>query len=194
MDTFLEVKRPCQDRLREVTKQHAKTRGITFTEAHLEICRDRPELWEAARREVCGLPPLSAPAVLAETDPVFPQPNNPHSKKLSDLAKARVAEKGITYSEALGEIRLEQPELAHLVRMETLGIKCEVKTLGNGMNMVVINSKSVLPASDPSRQLAERAHTRAIEKGVSYRMALSEVCHEDRAFAEAVRKHVTRGK
>jgi hypothetical protein len=94
--------------------------------------------------------------------------------ELARRARDRAREKAIPLSTALGEVGREDPRLALEAREEILGRKVRVVSVGEAPNLWAIS----VVDTDVGERLAEMARTRASEKGISYRAALSEVARE----------------
>lgn len=105
----------------------AEGKKIPLMIAMIEIYRENPGLREAVRSEVLGevsdyaaIGDLGFGLVtMSETFALSADP----AERLDQIAKIRQRVGGISYTEALAEVKRECPELAHAARLRVLGLR-----------------------------------------------------------------------
>lgn len=104
------------------------------------------------------------------------------SEELHAMTKARSKKKGIPFTVALTDISREQPDLVLSAREEVVGSKLEVLTARYAERNWNITT------GDLGQRLADMAHTRSEEKGISLRAALSEIGRENSDLVRRARE------
>jgi len=123
-DSGLEVRRgektmpTAQSELIKLTQAKMKSEGKTFSEALISVAKERPELCAEARHEILEERPVFEPP--REEEKVEP---GPAQARFIALAKSKMANEHISFSEAFNIVCREQPLLASDYREEVIGAK-----------------------------------------------------------------------
>ena len=160
--------------LRSVHQPDGETVGLLNLE-HLDL--DQPEFEGLVRRHAEKMRTAGAVEALIKRlrslgTPQDAAGEDSKSQQLTDLARARAAEKEIPVSVALSEVARENPQLAQKARLEVARQK---------------PSEGMFTNQPRSKELHEAALARAKEKGISYSAALHEIEVESPDLVAAAR-------
>jgi hypothetical protein len=181
MDAFANIDQPAGQELTLRAQQRAKEKQIDFRLALSEVRRESPGLSEQARQEAIAAPGQRE----GEVPGMFA--GRPHSFEFHKKITARAAQKQIPYSAARGEIESEEPDLAARARSEGGMQIRDIMPLPDGAEMMVCATELGRTA-DPGGLLARAAENRSRKRGISYRLALSEVSRDYPKLAAAARR------
>ncbi len=104
--------------------------------------------------------------------------------RFRELLKTKMKDTRISLVEAMAVVGWEHPDLAEEYREEVLGVKLRHETIsapGREYDLTVIHC---------AERLSELARTRASEKGIPFRAALSEVGREHPTLVGRARSEV----
>lgn len=169
--------------LSEFARDLSTEKQMDFGIALTEVRRSHPELAEQARQEAIR-------GLNQSEEPYGAFAGRPRSFELHKKARARAAERDITYAAARKQIEDEDPELSAAARSEGgMQIK-DIKMLPGIGEMYVMRDTELGPTKDPNGVLASIIEDRARHKRIGYRLALSEVCRDYPKLAAAARAQV----
>jgi hypothetical protein len=116
---------PNSEQFAEMAAARARSKKIPLMIAMVEIYRENPGLREAVRSEILGERASHAAigsmgfelVTMSEASSLSVDP----AERLDQIAKIRRAARGISYTQALSEVKRQCPELAHAARLRVLG-------------------------------------------------------------------------
>ncbi len=157
--------------------ERARERGVSFHQALSELCADDPALAQFAREEAT----LQSEGMFA---------HRPNYEQLFNLVRAEAEARGITYREALEQVRLENPGLYDAaVKEGGLWIK-DLQPLPGGGQMVICHGTELGDVRDPDGCLLSMARNRARANGIEYTAALSGIKRDYPKLAAAANRQV----